>query len=52
MQVGDRMMHFTMQCMVTVLEIKEEFQIKCLVDCDETQTPTWFFANELRPLSE
>jgi hypothetical protein len=48
MQVGDKVTHLFMDCELTILEIREEVQVKCLVDCDETQTPTWYFLWDLK----
>lgn len=49
MQAEDTMRHIYMDCNVSILEVKNDYEVLCLVECDESQTPTWFFARELEP---
>lgn len=50
MKIGDKMKHKMMGCEVTIVEIKNDIEIKCTVECDENKSEVWFFSYELEKI--
>lgn len=50
MKIGDKMKHSVMNCEVTILEIVNDVQVKCIVECDENKSEVWFFSHELEKI--